>query len=100
LPDGSSGLPLVFGGEEFLLLLPELDLPGAMAVAEKARTAIEALSLEYRDNPLPPLTVSFGVATAPQHGKTAGDILAAVDAALYRAKQNGRNRVEYAGDGV
>ncbi len=82
-----------YGGEEFLLLLPETDLDGALAVAEKARSTIEALPLTYNGRVLPGVTVSLGVATAPQHGKTVADLLEAVDAALYQAKQGGRNLV-------
>ncbi len=82
-----------YGGEEFLLLLPETDLQGALAVAEKARATVEALSLSLNGKSLPGITVSFGVATAPQHGKTVDLLLQVVDSALYRAKQEGRNRV-------
>ncbi len=85
-----------YGGEEFLLLLPEIDLTGALAVAEKARMAIEALEMRHIEKVLPRITVSFGVATAPQHGRTASELLQAVDGALYSAKRNGRNRVETA----
>lgn len=86
-----------YGGEEFLLLLPEIDLSGALAVAEKARMAIEALAMRHMEKVLPQITVSFGVASAPQHGRTVRELLEAVDSALYRAKRNGRNRVEAAG---
>lgn len=89
-----------YGGEEFLLLLPQTDLTGAQAVAEKARKSIETLNLRYNGRPLPPLTASFGVASAPLHGMTPSRLIEAVDAALYRAKQRGRNRVEQAGDEV
>ena len=85
-----------YGGEEFLLLLPETDLQGALAAAEKARATIEDLSITYNGRELPNMTVSFGVAVAPQHGKTVAELLEAVDAALYQAKQGGRNRVEHA----
>ncbi|MGD9171042.1 MAG: GGDEF domain-containing protein [Candidatus Thiodiazotropha sp.] len=87
-----------YGGEEFLLLLPQIDLPGALVMAERLRKTIEALRLQYNEKPLPPLTVSFGVASAPRHGMTPFQLLEAVDAALYRAKQRGRNRVEQAND--
>jgi len=86
-----------YGGEEFLLLLPQIDLSGALMVAKKARKAVEALSLNYNGKPLPPLTASFGVASAPLHGMNTSQLLEAADRALYRAKQRGRNRVEPAG---
>ena len=86
-----------YGGEEFLLLLPETALPGALAVANKARAEIETLSLSYDGVTLPKVTASFGVVTAPQHGRSVSELLGVVDAALYRAKQGGRNRVEHAG---
>ncbi len=85
-----------YGGEEFLMLLPETDLQGALAVAEKARVTVEELVLTYNGKELPKMTVSFGVAAAPQHGRDAAELLKAVDAALYQAKQGGRNRVEHA----
>lgn len=89
-----------YGGEEFLLLLPETDLQGALAVAEKARATVEVLPMSYNGKELPGVTVSFGVATAQQHGKTVAELLEAVDAALYRAKQGGRNLVVHAGERV
>ena len=85
-----------YGGEEFLLLLPQIDLPGALKVAERLRKVIEELSLNYNGKPLPPLTASFGVACAPTHGMSMPRLLEAADIALYRAKQRGRNRVEHA----
>ncbi len=82
-----------YGGEEFLILLPEVDLEGAAAVAEKARAEIAATALLFKGEPLPRVTVSFGVASAPRHGRTLRELLETVDSALYRAKQSGRNRV-------
>jgi diguanylate cyclase (GGDEF)-like protein len=80
-----------FGGEEFLLLLP--DTPGADAalVAEKLRSRIAALDLVALDGGM---TASFGVAIYPDHGIGADELVKAADTALYRAKEIGRNRVE------
>lgn len=81
-----------FGGEEFVMLLPETTIKDACRVAERIRREIET----RRDAELPPFTVSLGVA-AVGAGSDAPDLealLAAADAALYRAKAGGRNRVE------
>jgi diguanylate cyclase (GGDEF)-like protein len=79
-----------FGGEEFVAVLPETDLPGARRLAERLRIAIESCHVgEMR------ATASLGVATlAP--GDTVEGIIAAADSALYKAKERGRNRVESA----
>lgn len=79
-----------FGGEEFVVLLPRATLAQAMAKAEKFRVALSANLIE----PLPaPVTASFGVAElAP--AESAESLLGRADAALYRAKQGGRDRVE------
>ena len=82
-----------FGGEEFVVLLPETALKEAMQVAERIRREIEA----RHDKSLPPYTVSLGVALTQGGPNTPIDLaalLAQADAALYRAKQGGRNRVE------
>jgi diguanylate cyclase (GGDEF)-like protein len=82
-----------FGGEEFVILLPETDLASARQVAERIRREIET----QRDKALPKFTVSLGVAVAQGQTGQAADIEALIseaDAALYRAKQGGRNRVE------
>jgi two-component system cell cycle response regulator len=82
-----------YGGEEFVIFLPETPCEGGKVVAEKIRTAV-------RDNPFvrdgPPLmiTVSVGVSAYPLDGLTAQDILHAADDAMYRAKRAGRDRVE------
>jgi diguanylate cyclase (GGDEF)-like protein len=86
-----------FGGEEFVVLMPDTDLANAFAIADRIREAFAASTIE----PLPnPLTASFGVAEmAP--GEQGNDLLRRADIALYDAKHSGRNRVaiQSAGDG-
>jgi diguanylate cyclase (GGDEF)-like protein len=85
----TSDIPGRWGGEEFLILCPETPLETAVQLAERLRQNYEA-----RDFPVAGrLTASFGVA-AHRKGRRAEDILLLADAALYRAKNGGRNRVE------
>jgi diguanylate cyclase (GGDEF)-like protein len=82
-----------FGGEEFVILLPDTGLVEARQVAERIRHEIET----HGDKALPRYTVSLGVAVAQGRSGDAADteaLIAQADAALYRAKQGGRNRVE------
>jgi diguanylate cyclase (GGDEF)-like protein len=87
-----------FGGEEFLLVLPDTDAAGAMAVAESARCAVAGLALAAApDGVAPYVTVSAGVAACrPAPGSASAELLAAADAALYAAKNAGRDRVRQA----
>jgi diguanylate cyclase (GGDEF)-like protein len=79
-----------YGGEEFLLLLPEVDLNGAIAVAERVRLA----AAEDRASGLPSFTVSGGVALCdPADGRDPEPLLRRADAALYLAKRAGRDRI-------
>jgi len=87
-----------YGGEEFLLILPEASLEVTRQRAEKLRQGVQNLQVEYRGQPLGPITVSLGVAVFPDHGDNVEAIIRAADAALYRAKQGGRNRVMAAGE--
>ncbi|MBO6562745.1 MAG: diguanylate cyclase [Nisaea sp.] len=80
-----------WGGEEFLVVCPETDLAGLMAKAERFRQALE----EYEFPGVGHKTSSFGIA-AWRPGDAATDLLSRADAALYRAKESGRNRVEQA----
>lgn len=93
-----------FGGEEFLLLLPESDAAGAQCVAERARLAVEKLAIPHAGNRASPwLTCSFGVSSLqPAHGGDPEMLQRLADDALYRAKELGRNRVVGAplGDGA
>ncbi|MBC8087910.1 MAG: GGDEF domain-containing protein, partial [Phycisphaerae bacterium] len=84
-----------YGGEEFLVLLPETDDAGAETFAERIRAAIESHDFGGRaDQPGLSLTTSVGVATFPAARiESVEDLFARADAALYRAKADGRNRV-------
>jgi diguanylate cyclase (GGDEF)-like protein len=84
------------GGEELLILLPDAELEGALARAEQIRLSVSDLEIRHQDRPIGPITVSIGVAVFPQHGRVAEVLLRASDAALYRAKHQGRNRVSSA----
>jgi diguanylate cyclase (GGDEF)-like protein/putative nucleotidyltransferase with HDIG domain len=76
------------GGEEFTILLPGASEHEAYLVSERMRVAVER---EFRDDPAT-LTFSFGIATYPDHGRSADSVLEAADQALYAAKALGRNR--------
>ncbi len=84
-----------YGGEEFMVLLPHTANSKAVAVAERLRGAVEELHLMGADQeqPLPPVTISIGVA-AVNKGEAIDAVVEAADKALYRAKNNGRNRIE------
>ncbi len=85
------------GGEEFVVLCPGLDGPQAVDLANEIRDGLSALRLTSDGNRLSQITASAGVATYSR-GHTATDLLRASDAALYRAKHLGRNRVVNAAD--
>tara|TARA_R110000796_G_scaffold234450_1_gene353181 strand:+ start:75880 stop:77049 length:1170 start_codon:yes stop_codon:yes gene_type:complete len=80
-----------YGGEEFLLILPQTTLAGAQVKAERIRASIEALRFESLPEGIR-VTVSIGLAEF-QAGETTDDTLARADKALYQAKEAGRNRV-------
>jgi diguanylate cyclase (GGDEF)-like protein len=81
-----------FGGDEFIVLLPETNNKGAMEMAERIRKAIEISRLDVRTGDTS-ITVSLGVASYPEDGGNLDVILEKADKAMYRAKQRGRNRV-------
>lgn len=82
-----------YGGEEFLVILPEISLEDAIGRAEALRETVGRLQLRYDGAALPGITVSVGVAAYPDHGSSGEVLLKAADRALYSAKRQGRNRV-------
>jgi two-component system, cell cycle response regulator len=83
-----------YGGEEFVVVLPETHEPGGVAFAERLRERIEAQKFGSADRVQLHLTISVGVATFPSSRvESVEDLFARADAALYRAKAEGRNRV-------
>jgi diguanylate cyclase (GGDEF)-like protein len=83
-----------YGGEEFLMLLPETDEEGAAAVGERIRRALERRIFSELGVPNAiSLRCSIGVSSMPSHGDSQSELILAADRALYLAKQQGRNRV-------
>jgi diguanylate cyclase (GGDEF)-like protein len=83
-----------YGGEEFAMMIPETDRQIAVRIAERLRKAVE--DAEFQGESMMPdgrLTISIGVSAYPDDGRTKEELLAQADRALYRAKQEGRNRV-------
>lgn len=84
-----------YGGEEFAVILPNTEPEGALRVGEKLRLAVENMALEHVHGIGGVVTISLGVATAtPNKYMARRQLIALADQALYRAKQNGRNRTE------
>ncbi len=87
-----------YGGEEFLLILTDTDLPTACERAERVREQIRNMRVRHRGETLRQVTLSIGVSGFPRHGSTVSQIVTAADRALYTAKASGRDRVMVAGE--
>jgi diguanylate cyclase (GGDEF)-like protein len=86
-----------YGGEEFIVLLPDLDVERGRRRIEELHSIVAAAPVNVPDGPSIAITSSFGVTVAVAgRDQTPESLLKEADAALYRAKANGRNRVEYA----
>lgn len=82
------------GGEEFALILPETDISNAATFAERLRTSIANTSLSSAKGEIK-ITASFGIASNANGDMSLDKLISKADEALYRAKQNGRNRIEF-----
>jgi diguanylate cyclase (GGDEF)-like protein len=85
-----------YGGEEFVLVLPQMTLQATMERAEEIRAAVKQVVFHHRDRDIGRVTTSIGVAAFPEHGGTIASLLRSADAALYRAKGKGGDNVELA----
>jgi len=82
-----------FGGEEFVVVLVNTTLASAVQRLEEFRNAAKKGKVYFHNQLLPPMTLSIGIAEAPEQGMTTKDIIHAADMALYAAKQAGRDRI-------
>lgn len=82
-----------YGGDEFMIILPETSLAGAISLAEKVRTAVEKQELELPGDKRVGLTLSIGVASCCMSEDNLDTIVSLADAALYTSKEEGRNRL-------
>jgi diguanylate cyclase (GGDEF)-like protein len=82
-----------YGGEEFVVLLPEISREMALEAAERLRERVATLRLEFRGAPLRQTSISVGLATYPEPASNAIDLLRMADRAMYQAKHAGRNQV-------
>jgi diguanylate cyclase (GGDEF)-like protein len=95
----ASDIACRYGGEEFILLLPEATRAVAVERAEQIRASARRLSVPTDGRPAEVITLSVGVAAYPADGATSAALLKSADVALYRAKRAGRDRVAQAEDG-
>lgn len=87
-----------YGGEEFTLVLNEIDIEVVVKRAEALLEETRRLELQLHNQSLGQITVSLGIAMFPQHGRTQQELIKAADEALYHAKEAGRNQLKLAGD--
>jgi len=85
-----------YGGEEFVVILPEASPAMSRARAEELWKGVQGLNVNFHGQLLRGVSASVGVAAFPLHGKTVPDLMRAADAAMYAAKRDGRDRVEFA----
>jgi diguanylate cyclase (GGDEF)-like protein len=86
-----------YGGEEFVLVMAQAPRGTIRDRAEALRRGVQALEIEHDGLLIGPITVSVGVGIFPDHGSSGRAVLQVADHAMYRAKQSGRNRVEFGG---
>ncbi|MDR3576612.1 MAG: diguanylate cyclase [Anaerolineaceae bacterium] len=82
-----------YGGDEFLVVLPEASIEIGLQRAEELRQNVKEMLIQIEDYPLQNLTISIGISSWPEHGTSSADVLRAADKALYLAKTQGRDRV-------
>jgi diguanylate cyclase (GGDEF)-like protein len=92
LSGGSPGLAARYGGEEFAVLLPGIQRNDGAWIAETLRAAVEIMPIRAPQSQIN-VTISVGAAVFPEHARSAEELLVVADAALYEAKESGRNRV-------
>jgi diguanylate cyclase (GGDEF)-like protein len=88
-----------FGGDEFCIVLPETDAPGANEVAERVRRELSGKPFLTETTPGEPLTASLGVSAFPEHGRNAASLLEAADRAMRQIKDGCKNAIATAGEG-
>lgn len=82
-----------YGGEEFMLILPEADMIAARECGDRLRNAVHAMQIQHLGKTLEGIRLSIGVACHPQHGNNADALLRSADMALYHAKEAGRDQM-------
>jgi diguanylate cyclase (GGDEF)-like protein len=83
-----------YGGDEFVLVMPDSSIADTQERVEQIRRLLDELQhTQYGEQSLDTITLSAGIASMPDHGKTESELLKAADEAMYTAKQGGRNRV-------
>lgn len=93
----ASDLPVRYGGEEFLIVMPDGTRDGVLAFAERLRSNFEEMEIDGPAGSEPiRLTISIGIAFYPDHGDRVREVLRTADEAVYRSKREGRNRVTVA----
>jgi len=88
-----------YGGEEFVIILPEISEELALVRANAIRQNVNKLRMKFKDETLRPITISIGLAMYPNPARDTADLLRMSDHALYEAKHQGRDRINVAGDG-
>lgn len=82
-----------YGGEEFVLFLPDISIDQLVSRADQIREAVRDMQVRFHGDILQPISLSCGVAISPEHGTSHADLLESADRALYLAKKGGRDRV-------
>lgn len=84
-----------YGGEEFVIILPEISAEAAFERAEKIRSEVSTVRVRLRGERLGQVTISAGVAMYPQSGELLDQLLRVADRSLYEAKHRGRNQTVF-----
>lgn len=89
----SSDVMAKYGGDEFVVILPNSDKVGTFLAADRMREVVEEEPFDGRENqPEGKVTLSLGISSFPEHGETIEELLDSADKALYEAKKSGRNK--------
>jgi diguanylate cyclase (GGDEF)-like protein len=92
-PLRKSDIACRYGGDEFLLVLPDSSTTDTQARLEEIRTSLKRLQIRHGEQVLGMITLSAGIAQTPEHGTTTNELLQAADEAMYAAKQSGGDRI-------